>query len=222
MPCAYHRNPSVPEAVHRDGCQFHVRESGLIDFAGRRWCPFHLPLVERDLESGKAAWDTESTDALLNAVHAYVNMAKTTTRRADLSGVVFPADVTMDMQTDADVVLPALVFSGARFAQEADFIEAQFTGPVSFAGAAFDGDADFIVADFADHADFSGAHFKAGFDASEARFHGAVSFRGAIFDGPAIFRETQFSHCPDFTGATFQTPPTFEHVNVPDGCSVVG
>jgi hypothetical protein len=221
MPCAYRRDRRPPADPARTGCQFGVPDNALISFAGKDWCPFHLPLEVGGIESGKRGWDEDAVQALSNAILAFVNRARAAGEPADLYGLVHPGGAAgFDGLADFDAALPPLLFDDAYFAGDADFIEVRFSGPVSFAGAMFEGDADFIVADFAEDADFSGARFKAGFDAAEARFHGKASFVGAVFEGPAVFRETQFAEMPDFSGARFLAPPIFERAVGPEGRAI--
>lgn len=220
MPCTFHRHRRPPADPAETGCQFSVPEDGLIDFAGGAWCPFHLPVEKDGVASGKRDWDGESVRAFLAAVVAFINMAQADGRPADLTGMVFPNDVSFEAFAGPEKELPAILFDGGHFPGEADFIEVRFAQPASFVDVVFEGDADFIVADFAAAADFSGAVFKAGFDASETRFHGRVAFRDAVFESSALFRETQFSSPPDFAGARFHSPPSFEHTTLPPGTRI--
>lgn len=217
MPCSYRSERRPPADPATTGCQFAVPEPTLIDFAGRKWCPFHLPFADDGRDSGKSGWDTDSRDAFNHAVQAFINMAAVAGTPADLGGVAFPGEISFDAFADPSKALPAVIFDGARFAGDADFVEVSFAGPAFFSRAEFDGDADFIVAKFMADADFSGTVFRGAFDATEARFSARASFRDCVFEGPALFRETQFSRPPDFTGARFLSAPIFDHAALPEG-----
>lgn len=217
MPCSFRSERRPPADPSTTGCQFAVPETALIGFAGRMWCPFHLPFAEAGHASGKSEWDADSLDAFHHAVRAFINMAAAGGAPADLSGVAFPGEATFEAFAEPGHALPAVVFDGARFGGDADFVEVAFAGPALFSRAEFDGDADFIVAAFMADADFSGTVFHGAFDAAEARFAGRASFRDCVFEGPALFRETRFSRPPDFTGARFRSPPVFDHAALPEG-----
>lgn len=198
-------------------CQFGMPDEALIEFAGKTWCPFHLPFDLDGEQSGKREWDMEATAAIGNALLAFINMAITNKKPVDLTGVCFPGETSFEPFADPAMPLPAVLFDDAHFGGGVDFIEVTFAGPASFTDATFDGDADFIVAQFASGADFSDAVFKAGFDVSEARFNGKADFTGAVFEQSAFFREAQFEKTPVFGAATFATAPVFAHVSTPDG-----
>lgn len=90
-------------------------------------------------------------------------------------------------------------FHAVRFAGDAHFDEAVFTGLVSFEGSCF-----------ARHAFFAGARFETGADFENATFTGTADFAGVTARGPTWFDAARFSARTDFTSATFGDEVSFE------------
>ena len=140
MPCAFHLDRVERR---RSGCQFELPDDRLTTFAGQTWCPFHLPVEAPGAMSEKAAWpdDNRKIQAFNEEIFAFIRDAKQRSETADLSGTVFPADISFASFSEEDDALPPVLFVQASFGGEAVFTGASFGGEAVFAGATFAGSA---------------------------------------------------------------------------------
>ena len=202
MPCAFH----LGDRLRSDsGCQFGVSDDRLISFAGRTWCPFHLPLEAEGEASEKAAWqhDERKIQAFNGEIFAFVLDAKQRGETADLSGTVFPADISFGSFSGDDDALPPVLFLQASFGGIARFGGASFGGDAWFAGASFGSIAMFEGANFGGHALFQGASFGVGAWFARANFGRDARFADASFGGHALFQGASFGDAATFVDASF-------------------
>ena len=161
MPCAFDLKRPYPFHKLDPGCPFPKSSfpkfaPDLIEFDGKKWCPFHLPMVSADgSPSPKADWDEQTIKAFNEAIFAFIDRAKLEDRDADLTGVVFPGDIAFDRYGDEASALPTVIFFRARFQRDSTFREAQFGGGAWFDEARFDSWALFVGAKFSRQASFS-------------------------------------------------------------------
>ncbi|MDX3189499.1 pentapeptide repeat-containing protein [Streptomyces sp. MN03-5084-2B] len=92
------------------------------------------------------------------------------------------------------------VFRYVRFAGDARFDDAVFTGLVSFEGTCF-----------ARHAFFAGTRFGADTDFGRTTFTGTAAFPRITTHGQLWFDDARFSARTDFTGAAFGAEVSFQH-----------
>lgn len=226
MPCAFKIEP-LEFYVRDSGCQF-TEETDFHKVDGQDWCRFHMPVEdEHGAKTGKGKWGKEEIAAFNAAIFDFIATAKAKEKAkakemcADLTGVVFPGDISFDRFADPRSALPWISFYRVHFADHAGFAEAHFAGDAWFDGA-----------HFADHAGFAGAHF-----AGDARFRGrvekpmppasgtdggkgagigdsfnSVSFAGARFtnsEAHCDFSNRRFLTTADFSQAVFHSVPEF-------------
>lgn len=136
MPCAFHLAHFLRPPW---GCQFNVPDERLIAFAGQTWCPFHLPLEIEGETSEKAAWrdDEQRIQALNEEIFAFIRDAKQRSAIADLSGNIFPGNISFESFSGDDDALPMILFMQASFGGRASFVGTSFGGEAVFAGARF-------------------------------------------------------------------------------------
>lgn len=136
MPCAFHLAHFLRPPW---GCQFNVPDERLIAFAGQTWCPFHLPLEIEGETSEKAAWrdDEQRIQALNEEIFAFIRDAKQRSAIADLSGTIFPGNISFESFSGDDDALPMILFMQASFGGRASFVGTSFGGEAVFAGARF-------------------------------------------------------------------------------------
>ena len=99
---------------------------------------------------------------------------------ADLSGIVFPAEISFEPFSGEDDDLPTILFIQASFRGFSFFSWVRFGRRASFQGASFGGNAWFEHASFGEYSSFKGASFG-----GMARFNGASFGRVADFSGSA-------------------------------------
>jgi Pentapeptide repeats (9 copies) len=182
MPCAFHKS-HYERSV--SGCQFRVHDGDLIEFDGKSWCRFHLPIRAGEAESDKAQWHLD--DDFRESILSYVNKAKNGDA-VDLSGVIFPQSHIKFCKSS----LPKILFVGASF-----------PGGASFEGITFSGDARFDEAVFGIYTTFIGAKFRAQAIFDRARFVRRVYFDNVHFKGTANFNAATFGLHACFTEAIF-------------------
>jgi uncharacterized protein YjbI with pentapeptide repeats len=202
-------SPNSP--VPPPGCQYNVPDSQLVDFAGDKWCLFHLPIRTPDgFPSPKAHWTDDMkksfNDGVLKRIYAPIN------RISDLSGTVFPADI------EFPELLPRMYFDHAEFAGTAKFM-GTIHDDVSFQNVKFRGDALFGHVTFKRIVDFRDCKFfkRANFLKSTFRslyfynsiFHAEAEFHFAGFGGEVAFRKTYFLSGANFLKSTFTHAPSF-------------
>jgi hypothetical protein len=193
MDCAFHLERPLPFERLGPGCQFQKSQfpkfaPDLIEFDGKTWCPFHLPMESADgSPSPKAGWDGQTIREFNEAIFAFIDKAKAEGRPAGLAGTVFPGDITFDRYRDGTSELPSVSFFRAHFSGNAGFQEAHFGGDADFEKARFGDTAWFDKAQFSGSAWFEEPQFDRGARFKEARFGGNVWFRGARFGGNADF-----------------------------------
>ncbi len=205
-------------------CQFHMfDESHMSSFAGKMWCPFHLPLAGPDgEESAKKAWDFNAHAALSGLLAEYIEERLISEKPIDLTGLVHWDRLTLSMSYASDLQsgtstpgkrYPSISLEGATFPRGVDFSRCTFSksfharnthfgDQADFWGSTFCGAASFSSSTFKRDARFSQCKFESNADFSGARFHNAAEFFDAEFYGAANFAlHAQFpfvpSHDPD-------------------------
>lgn len=209
MPCAFHLERPLPFEHLGPGCQFNVAEDELIEFEGKAWCPFHLPMESADgSPSPKADWgreeeEKEKIQEFNEAIFGFINTLGQG-KPIDLTGVVFPGHISFASYWRSDYPVPHITFSGAQFSGTANFSGApggndQSAGRLSyrfhrvnFAGAKFLSEVRFTNRHFLDTTDFSGAVF-----ASAPEFHNCVLHQDTDFTG-ADFRDRSGEAAPAY------------------------
>ncbi len=227
---------------HNDGgsriCQFVDELDGppkLYEINGVDYCIFHMPyaqmpnpvgdgLVTLASNVGKQNWSYEQCSQFNEDILKRLSTAYKDEETCDLTGVIFPSDVSFDNIkmpkvafdkcdfAGGDVYFRGALFSGgdATFRStlfsggSADFTDAQFSGGnADFGGAQFSGGA----------AEFFNTRFSGGYaDFSSAQFSGGGAFfDNAQFSGRIVFfRDTKFSGGDaSFIGTQFSDERTF-------------
>ncbi len=90
------------------------------------------------------------------------------------------------------VTLGEADFDRARFVDDWNTVDADFSARASFSRAVFAGRATFVATTVAGWASFAGAVFQGVAVFDRSRFHRAAAFRRTVFRGPAEFTETVF------------------------------
>jgi len=126
MPCAFHLDR--PER----GCQFVVPDADLIEFNGKDWCVWHLPLGCGGAESPKSHWDDARIEAFNERVLDLVDQVKASDKPLNLWGVVFPGPVDFRRYAGEENALPGVWFDGGMFGGRALFSKCAFSGIASF------------------------------------------------------------------------------------------
>ena len=203
MPCAFHLDR--PER----GCQFVVPDADLIEFNGKDWCVWHLPLGCGGAESPKSHWDDARIEAFNERVLDLVDQVKASDKPLNLWGVVFPGPVDFRRYAGEENALPGVWFDGGMFGGRALFSKCAFSGIASFDRTTFRDGAHFDKVTFGGLALFSDATFctPALFDRATfavlARFDRARLSRGARFVRAVL-------HAALFAGATFGDEARFD------------
>ncbi len=123
-----------------EGCQFLVNDHNLIEFQGRRYCEFHLPIIDTvGNTSVKKEWTEEEVEGFNKRIISLIQEWEDNNQPANLGGVVFPGDIG---------------FSKMRLLR-VDFRKAYFSGVADFQKAIFEDFAIFKGAQFMDFADKS-------------------------------------------------------------------
>jgi hypothetical protein len=130
MPCGFHAERPIPLEDLGPGCQFaEDPDHPSVESDGARWCRFHLPLDAPGAEGvRKGDWAEEAVAAFNDDVFAHIDAAKSAGEVADLTGVVFPGNISFDRYRGEEKALPAVTFVKAQFGGDADFSEAHFGG----------------------------------------------------------------------------------------------
>lgn len=216
MPCAL---GLIFPQNRTSGCQFDVAEDELIEFAGRNWCLFHLPVRAGDVESEKSEWDSARIDKFNKAIFDRIDEAKSANVLVNLARVVFPQHISFEQYNGDKNSLPSMQLDRAEFVGDVffrDFGEdAWFDGVIfrsraSFAGSTFGGEARFREVKFHRYAQFSRAIFSRDVCFMKAKFMGDAWFRAATFGGRADFRNAIFQPQAYFHEATFKGDVWFQ------------
>ncbi len=220
-------------------CTFPVAEERLISFAGKRWCPYHLPMWdEAGNPSPKARWNPAAVQAFNDEVTDHIHRCYRQGGIIDLSGVVFPGGIQLRHCFTGQRPESHVLFGGAVFHGVADFQDCHFSWWVrfdgarflaggnfhgvrfrftSFRGVLFQADALFLRSDFTEFADFRRSRFSGNaiFEGDPGRELGCrfqdVSFEGAVFEGRANFNNRLFQNSTDFSRAVFVRAPEFHN-----------
>ncbi len=241
MPCAFHARRPWPFRGLGPGCQFAEDPvHPLVESGDEQWCRFHLPLDAPGADGvRKVDWDGKKFATFNEAIFAHIDTAKEASQRADLTGVVFPGDISFDRYRGEEKELPAIIFFKAHFGSDADFSEAHFGSYASFGETHFGSSADFREAHFGSDAFFSGVAEDGGVgerreavtlesrpgEAGETVTMGVVTaparaarndfrradFSRARFRGSAVFSNRRFTDTTRFVGATFHQAPKFHN-----------
>jgi uncharacterized protein YjbI with pentapeptide repeats len=202
MPCAFCLDRP------KRGCQFVVPDADLIEFDGKSWCVWHLPLGSDAAESPKSQWDDARIESFNERVLDLVDRVRASDKPLNLWGVVFPGSVDFRRYAGENA-LPGVWFDQATFGGRALFSECTFSGIASFANTTFRDSAGFHEVAFRDLAIFSDATFcdRAIFD--RASFARMANFTGAKFSRGASFIRAVL-HAALFAGATFGDEARFD------------
>jgi hypothetical protein len=217
----------MPCNAGHDWCRGHeiVHTEGGIEF-----CVFHAPKENKG----------RSGEEFNELVFAEINRARRENRACNLSGTIFPDNISFRNYNEKNP-LPEISFFGAKFSGKADFSLARFNGKAKFSVAKFSvvakftkalfnnaagfseaqfiGDAKFTKALFNDAADFSEAQFKSKAIFSVTQFSGMANFYGAPFSDEAKFVGAQFGNVTNFNGASFSGEANFSEVLFSDRAS---
>ncbi len=211
--------------AQRTSCQFNVGRGSLTALSDRRMaCRFHMPLKDTSgNETAKAKWSEDENKKFNEDVYSRVENARG--NKLDLSGVVFPAEITFpsgEYRLDFEqaifhkaVVFIAVPFSEGssfkktNFLDVADFQHSKFTSTISFASAKFSGPSNFSNTVFEADADFTGSKFKNKSDFTEAQFRNQTSFAETIFENKATFKNTVFDKEASFNRTEFMDTVSF-------------
>lgn len=96
-------------------------------------------------------------------------------------------------------------FRSALFGSRARFNQARFTGASSWQGVTFQESTSFAQSDFRG-GNFSRAHWRTNADFDQAVFHEAISFQKGQFDQALFLTDAQFEAAANFRQAQFQAP----------------
>jgi len=176
MPCTFQIDDVLGETV---GCQFGVDERDLIEFDGKAWCHFHLPLQVGGAASEKTQWNVKQIEAFNEAIFERIDRAKAASEKADLSGVGFPAGLSFELY--ARDGLPEVSFRKARFGEKCSFDNIIFASYASFEAATFTASARFARANFSTLAKFDDIAIAGTAWSNEATFGGNARFLKARF-----------------------------------------
>ena len=174
MPCAYGKGDN-----HE--CQFNRPEDELMEVDGKKWCPFHAPLEDKnDNPTKKGRWAAIEIENFYNEISALRERAIARQETLNLRGVVFPGDANFQ-----NVEFPEVDFSYARFKGDAVFLNIPFNGNAKFLNTQFIGE----------HTIFLNARFSGTItNFSNAQFNGwTTNFSDTEFKGIAIFLNAQFN-----------------------------
>jgi len=199
----------------RRHCQFDVPTEDLIDFGGKKWCLFHLP-VERETDKSEKALQGASEDewnryqdAFNSKIFRYVALrlkqideliksdSKEGSYEIDLSGVVFPCYIDFCKCPEIEHGIVSLNLSDAVFNSDVDFIGLKFFSPTSF-----------INTKFNRQVLFNGASFW------------QVSFRHAFFHGLADFENVVIKNIGDFRNTIFNGEALFDKLQCKEGAQI--
>lgn len=241
MTCAFVLERPEPFNRLGSGCQF--PDEPLIEFEGKDWCRFHLPM------DTKENWSDADTENFYSVIFQRIEAARDSGADvvADLSGVVFPPRAIFTRFKQGPRLKNILFvsarfpygtyFSGVSFADSATFERATFEGWTLFDDTIFGRRADFrsaIFGDwvtfrsatFGDWAKFNGAKFAAdadfsasaeAHDKSSGQDFGVISFDQVIFHGSVRFTNRKFREPATYRGATFQEAPEFHGAELHQG-----
>ncbi len=178
------------------------QKDDLVDFGGRKWTRFHLPLFDLEGEpSEKARWRSDERERFLNDILYRLRVGVSDYRgfdgqydeeeenalpRARLQGVVFPA-----------------IFGISKTTVAADFRFARFERSVRFADCSFLAGTDFSDANLAKGGEFKSCHFARLAKFRRCSFAGALSFSGSRFDRQSDFTESEFRGGASFVRVRF-------------------
>ena len=182
----------------------------LIEFGGRRWTRFHLPICDLDGNpSEKHDWDEATIGALHEKIRHWMSGAEDEGKSGlYLFGIVVPGRFKSPSEIGS-VNLGFSWFFGfagfehATFSGRANFWDATFSDTASFRDATFGGYANFWDATFSGRANFGDATFSDTASFRDATFGGYANFRDATFGGYADFWDATFGGYADFEDATF-------------------
>ena len=223
MPCTFHLEQPLPFERLGPGCQFQKSQfpkfaPDLIEFDGKTWCPFHLPMESADgTPSPKAGWSKKKVKEFNEAIFAFIDKAKEEDRFADLTGMVFPGDITFDRYRAGISELPSVTFFRAHFSGNAGFHGVFFRGNAGFHKTQFSDAAEFYQAQFSGNTDFKEAQFRGNASFEEAVFSGDAGFEKARFGGGAGFGRARFGNNAGFQGTQFDGDAGFEKVQFGSG-----
>lgn len=223
MPCAFHADRPYLFPSLGSGCQFGVAEEELVRVDSRDWCHFHLPLETVDKSpTEKTRWNGERIAQFNERIFAFIKKAKKEGKAADLTGVVFPGDISFEGFHSGESTFPDVCFFKAHFGDVARFRDTHFGGlavfhkahfgeVAGFPGARFEGGAFFggvpeggpKEGGAFEYASFPGATFEAEADFSDRRFQKATDFSDCVFHEAPRFHNSRLHQDTDFTGAEF-------------------
>lgn len=215
MPCCFHGKHWLEEG--EAGCQFKNSDTPLIDWNGRTYCDFHLPMgtpepmaAPDDAPSPKAAWDKAKIKAFNNSIFSIIDRAKEANDGADLAGVVFPGKISF-ARYGADNPLPNITFRSATFSGNTDFKKVAFSKRLVFIEAIFFAVGEFSHSLFSGYTRFRGTKFYEDIIFTKVRFAGYTDFGGAVFYEDAVFLWSNFDSDANFEHATFSGRTNFEN-----------
>ena len=206
---------------------------------GRMACKFHAPLRDTSgNETAKAKWDEYQNSNFNEVVDYQIQNADREGIKSDLSGVVFPVEITFsDCECGPDFeqatfhkaagfqtvsfskgssfketnFLDMADFQGSTFISAISFALAKFSGPSDFSNAEFVGDADFTGSKFKNKSDFTGTQFMGIVNFTHAQFSESISFENTAFEKEVLFDRTQFIDTVNFTEAQFPESISFKN-----------
>ena len=204
MPCC------LSDGDARVRCQFNVPESELIEFDGKQWCQYHLPMVsETGISSSKAGWDEAKIEAFNQDVFDRIKVVSDlngTMVQANFSSVVFPGNIDFSNKT-----IPNVSFNNATFSGVVTFNSTGFSALVSFGEVIFERFVSFNKAGFTGAVRFNDTVFKQDADFCDVMFRNDVWFYGAIFEKNIQFNNAFFRSEAIFDRATFNGSACFDN-----------
>lgn len=201
-------------------------QDAVLEESGERYCLFHAPWDKKYDENGNPVGREAFTEMVFARIGKCAASTELQTNKVcNMSGVVFPWDMSMHM-FNADRPVPAINFASAEFCGGFDCSAGysiigghavhgvHFSGDTCFFGAKFHGEADFRYAKFAGDVEFYGAKFydNARFQNVTfsgrahyycAKFYGYVNFNHAHFYSDAVFDNSTFEKRVEFNQAEF-------------------
>lgn len=151
-------------------CSYEDCHETLISPHDESLCVFHAPVDKKGITVG------EFNELIWQRINS---------KCLNFRGFIFPGDISFRGRCRKEG-------GPIVFAQDVNFLAAQFEGETDFRDAQFEGDADFSDSVFSGIADFNNVHFLKGTNFQDARFASIARFLGACLKGDSFFSNARF------------------------------
>lgn len=216
MGCCYSMKRPVIADVSYTGCQFDETDCSLIEFKGRYYCKYHLPIWDSEGSySQKSEWSKELIDKFYDDLAKFMIQSWEAKGSCDLCGIWFPSKVRFDRFYSDIGSFQETWMSRCVFPEIVYFDGIEFCDTFYCTSCFFFGNARFYNTVFSKFTVFDQSVFLMDAEFARSQFDWKVHFKDTIFTGHTEFYDCVFKKGVDFSAYPVEHYQTSNEIVVP-------